>query len=518
MVQTTNRRNTEVDKLNQLESMIKQLASASGVSLTETPEQAPTSTQLGGHEIMLTDYGKQIADEMVAMYPDPIFLRGGAGLGKSVLAKYIASQVSSTPLTAINADQGMKIDPVIGMWNPKPVATTCDVEDCPCVGSSGTTIEWVDGSLTTAIKNGTVFLMEEITRMPETLASKLFGLLDTDNRSWVLIEKSGESVPVHRDFWFLATGNPSGGGYTTKKLDTAMASRFAAVYDINEPLAPESAILANYVDVDLAESFVRFASDCRENSLTYVSTRELTMAARHVQRGIAPTRAVELAISPKYDAKIRDGITQLAQTHLQQPEPQAQPEPEQAQPDVTPLIETITAAAAAAAKTTPPRVVKTTSKKTTGKASGSGRKNRKENGCIRHWGFSPEATVIADLLTKCGLPHGVTGANATLNTVGEIENAIRACIVNSHVGFQDMAAADAYVDEIIKLQNTHLNNLDAYNLKQSGVGNFMEWACNCRVCIAVRGTRSDAREIVCNLPCGSRAASGKGKPRHGICG
>ena len=249
----------------------------------------------------LTPGGERIARQIASFNPEPILILGPAGTGKSLLIRHIAQQLG-IDFVAVNAHQGLDISQLVGLW--RPVQT-----------ESGITIEWEDGSLTRSVKTGGLFLFEEITRAPQELLSRLFGLLDTDGRYWPLPEAGIDGVEVHPNFWFVATGNPVGSGYHTASLDRALEDRFQAIYEIKEPLAPERDVLADLVGGDVADGLDRFATDARRNESTYVSTRNLIQAARLVQRGTHPVEAVTLAISRKFRG-YQDGLDELARLHL----------------------------------------------------------------------------------------------------------------------------------------------------------------------------------------------------------
>ena len=281
----------EAERLARLES-----GGASGLG------QGPTGGQaVAGHAFALNADGQQIADEIERVYPDPVLLLGGSGLGKSMLAKHLADKVGGG-FVSINADEGMRLEPIVGTWRPQPL-------------DQGVTVEWEDGALTSAVRDGGVFLFEEISRAPQELLSRLFGLLDSDNRSWSLIERGGDAVTVNADYWFIATGNPVGRGYNTRRLDTALLNRFAAIYEIDQPLAPEPDILKAYAPAHVVDGLIKFATDCRSNRDTYVSTRDLVQAARLIQRGFDPVRAVEVGIALKY-GDLAQGVLAIAGQHL----------------------------------------------------------------------------------------------------------------------------------------------------------------------------------------------------------
>jgi hypothetical protein len=332
--------------------------------------QGPTGGQgVSGHAFALNADGQRIADEIERVYPDPVLLLGGSGLGKSMLAKHLADKVGGG-FVSINAHEGMRLEPIVGTWRPQPL-------------DQGVTVEWEDGALTSAVRDGGVFLFEEISRAPQELLSRLFGLLDSDNRSWSLIERGGDAVTVNADYWFIATGNPVGKGYATRKLDTALLNRFAAIYEINEPLAPESDILTAYAPARVVAGLIKFATDCRNNQDSYVSTRDLVQAARLIQRGFDAERAVAVAIAPKY-GDLEAGVNAIAGQHL------ANLAPATVQPDIQPT----TATTAKTAKTA-----------RTATARGQ-RKTKLQLGCVVKWS-TRLLRIITDLHAR-----GLEGTDA----------------------------------------------------------------------------------------------------------
>jgi MoxR-like ATPase len=339
--------------------------------------QAEASGPVDGHAFSLNDEGQRIADEILQLYPEPVLLLGGSGLGKSVLARYLADQIG-TSFVGVNADEGMRLEPIVGLWRPEAT-------------ESGPNVTWTDGALTQTVREGDMFLFEEITRAPQELMSKLFGLLDSDGRSWNLIEKGGESTVVHPDFWFMCTGNPSGvAGYNTKRLDRALLDRFGAIYQIDVPLGRENEILGAYVPGHVAEGLLRWATDARSNSETYISTRNLVQAARHIKRGIDPQRAIAIGVTPKYPESLRGGLADLARLHLAdlvEPEPEPEPEVVAQVEAVAQVASTLAAVAAAqAAAQVAPKATPS------GKAP---RRTKREMGCVAHWAPAINPTAVA---------------------------------------------------------------------------------------------------------------------------
>ena len=326
-------------------------------------EQTATANEDFGmrHKNRLTEYGKQTASEIVKLAPDPVLLTGPAGFGKSALARHV-SNLRGGEMTSINFDTGMRLEPLIGTWLPEPV-------------DAGISIKFWDGVLTKAIETGQIFLGEELSRAPQELLSRIFGPLDTDFRSWNVIEQGagGERV-VHADFWFIGTMNPAASGYSgARQLDKALMDRMAGVWDISQPIADEPAILRDYVDGYVADAIMRFVEDARSNKDTVLSTRNIVQIARAHVAGYPLERAVAIAVSPKFNGH-GDGLNRLADQHLKNLKP---PTPAPVTPTVTPVPVPVT-------PTATPTVTATVTATAT-PAPAKTRRNAWLNGCtVKH--------------------------------------------------------------------------------------------------------------------------------------
>jgi MoxR-like ATPase len=264
-----------------------------------------------------TKAGEEIISELLIIAQDPnlpVELRGRSGCGKSVAVREVARRLGNRPNMAINAHPGMDISLLVGGMHTRPLP------------QGGITVEWADGDLTTAIKEGIVFFFEEATRAPQEMVSRLFGLLDQGFGYWNIPEAGIRNVPIHKDFWFVATSNPAGMGYQTTRLDAALQSRLAVCFDIDEPLADERAILTDLLAPtnsqdghDMVDRFIHFAIDTRRKDAVGidvgVNTRDLISAATLVNRSFDPLRAITLTISNKYPES-RDVLDFKAITHF----------------------------------------------------------------------------------------------------------------------------------------------------------------------------------------------------------
>ena len=184
---------------------------------------------------IFTPTGEKLVQEMIACAKAGlhVLLIGPSGNGKSAAAREVSRRMARAYLS-INAHPGMDTGLLIGQMLPRALP------------SGGITLEWMDGILTQAVRMGRTFFFEEITRAPQESVSRLFGLLDKGFSYYNLPEKGDEDIAIHPDFWMIGTANPAGQGYQTSRLDAALESRFGAIFEINEPLADEKAILHPY--------------------------------------------------------------------------------------------------------------------------------------------------------------------------------------------------------------------------------------------------------------------------------
>ncbi|XP_057535568.1 midasin isoform X3 [Amaranthus tricolor] len=90
---------------------------------------------------------------------------------------------------------------------------------------------WQDGPLVQAMKNGDLFLVDEISLADDSVLERLNSVLEPD-RKLSLAEKGGqnlETVTAHDNFFLLATMNP-GGDYGKKELSPALRNRFTEIW------------------------------------------------------------------------------------------------------------------------------------------------------------------------------------------------------------------------------------------------------------------------------------------------
>lgn len=117
--------------------------------------------------------------------------------------------------------------------------------------------EWVDGPLVQAMKDGAVFLADEISLADDSVLERLNSLLEPE-RTLLVAEKgidlndsnNSETIIANERFLFISTMNPSG-DFGKKELSPALRNRFTEIWceactDRNDIIA----IIEKNCDVD----------------------------------------------------------------------------------------------------------------------------------------------------------------------------------------------------------------------------------------------------------------------------
>ena len=242
---------------------------------------------------------------------EPVLLIGSTGTGKTSICQMIAEFVGKE-LHIYNAHQNTETGDLIGAQRPTRNRTMVEKDvqeklqhslqalDClPDSRDSSTLIEayqgldatdkrsipsenrklienaitkirslfeWCDGSLITAMKEGVMFLLDEISLADDSVLERLNSVLEPD-RSIFLAEKAseGSAVIAAEGFHFLATMNP-GGDYGKKELSPALRNRFTEIWV--PPISQVEDIIP-IVEARLQPSMRRFASGMVEFSSWY---------------------------------------------------------------------------------------------------------------------------------------------------------------------------------------------------------------------------------------------------------
>lgn len=238
---------------------------------------------------VLTDepYYEAIANEIdvfAAAYRNqlPILLKGPTGCGKTRFIEYMAWYLKR-PMVTVACHDDLTASDLVGRYLIK----------------GGETV-WVDGPLTSAVRNGSICYLDEIVEARKDTSVVIHPLCD--DRRILPIEKLGELIPAPPKFCLAISYNP---GYQSvlKDLKQSTRQRFVAL-DFNYPVSEvEQTILEKETGIEplVARQLIKFGSMTRNlkgNGLDEgASTRLLVNAAKLMREGIVPVVATDTAIA-----------------------------------------------------------------------------------------------------------------------------------------------------------------------------------------------------------------------------
>lgn len=211
----------------------------------------------------------------------PFLLKGPTGTGKSRFVEYIAHKLNKKLITISCHEETSSTD-LVGRYIIKGAETV-----------------WLDGPLTTVVKEGAIIYLDEIAEARPDVIVAIHSL--TDHRRELFIDKLGLIVKAHEDFMLVASFNP---GYQRgfKELKPSTRQRFIAVsFDYPEPKI-EAEILVNEtgISADIAKKLVNIATKIRNLTelglAETVSTRLLVDAAKLIHSGLPKRLSVEVAV------------------------------------------------------------------------------------------------------------------------------------------------------------------------------------------------------------------------------
>ncbi|WP_188050214.1 CbbQ/NirQ/NorQ/GpvN family protein [Flavobacterium sp. GP15] len=211
----------------------------------------------------------------------PFLLKGPTGTGKSRFVEFMAYQLKKKIITISCHEETSSTD-LIGRFIIKGAETV-----------------WIDGPLTTAVKEGAIIYLDEVAEARPDVIVAIHSL--TDHRRELFIDKLGETVKAHENFMLVASFNP---GYQRgfKELKPSTRQRFIAVsFDYPESkIEIEILIKETQVEPEIAKKLVSIGNKIRnltELGLTEtVSTRLLIDAAKIIHSGLPKRLSVHVAI------------------------------------------------------------------------------------------------------------------------------------------------------------------------------------------------------------------------------
>ena len=196
-----------------------------------------------------------------------VLITGETGVGKTMSVQAFAED-KKLPYYSVNCNRATSTQEMFGQFIPD--------ED----GKSKSGIKWVDGVITQLTRAGGVLLLDEVNMLTANIAAALHPLLDR-RRELTLMQKGGEVIVAHKNFFVVATMNPD--EYEgTNPLNPAFRNRFATPlryeYDNNN----EDTLLKGLPNLVALGDMLRSAKS-NGTILTPVSTNSLIEFADHCE-------------------------------------------------------------------------------------------------------------------------------------------------------------------------------------------------------------------------------------------
>ncbi len=225
----------------------------------------------------------------------PLMLKGPTGSGKTRFIEHMAWKLQ-LPLITVSCHEDMTASDLVGRYLLE-----------------GSQTVWKDGPLTRAVRYGGICYLDEIVEARQDTTVVIHSL--TDDRRILPIEKTGEIIKSHENFFLVISYNP---GYQSvlKDLKESTKQRFAGI-DFNYPnekIEKEIIILESGVSDEIAKKLIKVSERTRNlkgrGLHEGASTRMLIAAAKLFNTKInfieACLKAIVLPITD--DKDVRDSL------------------------------------------------------------------------------------------------------------------------------------------------------------------------------------------------------------------
>ncbi|KAB7497678.1 Midasin, partial [Armadillidium nasatum] len=239
---------------------------------------------------------------------EPVLLVGDTGCGKTTVCQMIAS-VKKQKLYTINCHMHTEGADFLG--GLRPVRDRTSVDD-------NRLFEWVDGPLIQSMKEGGLFLADEISLADDSVLERLNSVLEPE-RTLVLAEKAGEGleefsnleiIVAHKEFRLVGTMNP-GGDYGKKELSPALRNRLTEIWcpkvDITRSASDVKLIISHNISksIDLGHKiedsivyFLKYFTETELGKKITVSIRDILCWVLFINQAV--TKSFPLDIGKAY--------------------------------------------------------------------------------------------------------------------------------------------------------------------------------------------------------------------------
>jgi MoxR-like ATPase len=211
----------------------------------------------------------------------PVMLTGPTGCGKTRLVEHMA-EVLERPLFTVSCHDDLTSSDLVGRFLVH-----------------GGDVEWIDGPLTRAVREGAVCYLDEVIEARRDTLAVLHSL--TDHRRSLYLDRINERIPAAEGFMLVCSYNPASRS-ALKELKPSFVQRFVSLHlDYLSEEGEVSVVVAETgVSPQVAQQLVRVAIALRESAHEGTheppSTRTLVTASRLVVEGLEPRDAIHAAI------------------------------------------------------------------------------------------------------------------------------------------------------------------------------------------------------------------------------
>ncbi|CAF3592808.1 unnamed protein product [Adineta steineri] len=163
-------------------------------------------------------------------FDEPALLVGETGCGKTTICE-ILSQINKQKLFTINCHTTTESADFLGSIRP----VRRNEQNSNSDNNNPGLFEWQDGALVCSMKEGALFLIDEISLADDSVLERLNSVLEPE-KELVLAEKGYNNedqhidiIKAHEKFRLIATMNP-GGDFGKKELSPALRNRFTEIW------------------------------------------------------------------------------------------------------------------------------------------------------------------------------------------------------------------------------------------------------------------------------------------------
>ena len=233
----------------------------------------------------------------------PVILVGPTGCGKTRLVEHMSWKLGR-PLHTVACHSDLSANDLTGRYIIR-----------------GDEVEWIDGPLLMAVKNGGISYLDEIVEARKDVTVLIHPL--TDHRRYLVVEKQGRIVKAPEEFMLVLSYNPN---YQSilKELKPSTRQRFVSIA-LNWPEeALEIQIIRQEtgIDPDIAGKLVKAGNRIRnlvhQGLEEGISTRELVYAAILLKSGVSKKSALSSTMveTLTYDPDLKLSILEVLKNYF----------------------------------------------------------------------------------------------------------------------------------------------------------------------------------------------------------